>query len=163
MHSWATISHHLEYKQEIAIPSHLKNEFNALSGVFYIADSLFDQFKNARETSIAELLTSVENDTFDLLQEINLDTLKAFIKWKLPERKEADDMEISSLVSILKGEKKGFQDISDILDNDKKLLTEYEQISGWYKKEFNSAEVIEILIFKPYWWVHFVNRQRLRM
>jgi len=92
MHAWATVSHHLDYKQEIDIPSHLKNDFYALSGVFYIADSLFEQFRDARERSINVLAESVEKNRFDLKQEMNLDSIQAFLAWKFPERKfEADD------------------------------------------------------------------------
>jgi len=55
MHAWATVSHHLDYKQEADIPSELKDDFYALSGVFYIADSLFEQFREARAGSIRRL------------------------------------------------------------------------------------------------------------
>lgn len=49
--AWASISHHLDYKQDFGIPSQLKRDFYALSGLFYIADTHFkilrnEQFKN---------------------------------------------------------------------------------------------------------------------
>lgn len=44
--AWASISHHLDYKQEYGVPSHLKRDFYALSGLFYIADTHFKILKN---------------------------------------------------------------------------------------------------------------------
>lgn len=89
MHAWATVSHHLDYKQAVDIPSELKNDFYALSGVFYIADSLFEQFRNARDASLEKLTREVETDRFNLDSEINFDTLKAYSEWKFPESKRA--------------------------------------------------------------------------
>lgn len=40
--AWASISHYLDYKSESAIPSHLKRDFHALSGLFYVADTHFE-------------------------------------------------------------------------------------------------------------------------
>lgn len=39
--AWASISHYLDYKKESEIPRHLKRDFHALSGLFYIADTHF--------------------------------------------------------------------------------------------------------------------------
>lgn len=40
--AWASISHYLDYKNESAIPIHLKLDFYALSGLFYVADTQFE-------------------------------------------------------------------------------------------------------------------------
>lgn len=40
--AWASISHNLDYKNESAIPLHLKRDFHALSALFYIADTHFE-------------------------------------------------------------------------------------------------------------------------
>ncbi len=40
--AWASISHYLEYKKPGRIPDHLKRDFYALSGLFYVADTHFD-------------------------------------------------------------------------------------------------------------------------
>jgi len=49
--AWASISHHLDYKQNHGIPEKLKKDFHALSGLFYVADTHFSllqqkQFKD---------------------------------------------------------------------------------------------------------------------
>jgi len=43
--AWASISHYLDYKNESKIPLHLKRDFYALSGLFYVADTHFEILK----------------------------------------------------------------------------------------------------------------------
>ena len=40
-HAWASISHHLFYKQSDEIPEDQERDFHALSAIFYVADSHF--------------------------------------------------------------------------------------------------------------------------
>ena len=99
MHAWATVSHHLDYKQEVDVPSILRDDFIALSGVFRIADALFEQFRGARERSVKTLMETVKQDQFNLDEELNLDTLKAYLSWKFPDRERGWDTDISALLS----------------------------------------------------------------
>ncbi len=41
-HVWASLSHHLDYKSEATVPSDLRRDFYALSGLFYVADTQFE-------------------------------------------------------------------------------------------------------------------------
>ena len=43
--AWASVSHHLYYKQEDTVPGHLRRDFYALSGLFHVADSQFDSLR----------------------------------------------------------------------------------------------------------------------
>lgn len=45
-HAWASISHHLFYKQSDNVPKDRKRDFQALSALFYVADSHFLWLKN---------------------------------------------------------------------------------------------------------------------
>lgn len=80
MDAWSNISHHLEYKTPEAAPSNLRKDFYALSGLFYLADTHFELFYQDRTTSRKR--TEKSSQTLDgvLNQEINLDTLMAYIK-----------------------------------------------------------------------------------
>ena len=40
--AWASISHHLYYKQEERVPKDLRRDFYALSGLFHVADTHFE-------------------------------------------------------------------------------------------------------------------------
>mgnify|MGYP001114694399 CR=1 FL=1 len=101
MHAWSTISHYLDYKSPHAIPSNLRKDFNALSALFYVADQHFELFfRSSREAKeIAE--KRVENFTERKEEEINLDTLTAYLHNKYPNRKHANPKGISDLVEEL--------------------------------------------------------------
>lgn len=43
--AWASISHHLEYKQQYGVPDHRKRDFFALNGLFYVADTHFEMIR----------------------------------------------------------------------------------------------------------------------
>jgi len=51
MHAWSIISHYLDYKTPNAVPSELKRDFNALSGLFYVADQHFEMFFKSSKAS----------------------------------------------------------------------------------------------------------------
>jgi ppGpp synthetase/RelA/SpoT-type nucleotidyltranferase len=43
--AWASISHHIDYKTKSTMSRRLKRDFNALSGLFYVADTHFALIK----------------------------------------------------------------------------------------------------------------------
>lgn len=86
MDAWASVSHHLEYKQELDIPRDLRRDFDALAGLFYVADTHFEIFKDGIIESRKSLLKTVQLGKFSLDQEINLDSLTAYMQLKFPER-----------------------------------------------------------------------------
>ena len=55
--AWASISHYLDYKNENEIPLHLKRDFHALSGLFYVADTHFEILR--KEVTISQSTTWV--------------------------------------------------------------------------------------------------------
>src|SRR5260370_35528939 len=71
MHSWAVISHYIDYKGDWDVPAHLKRSLNALSGLFYVADEQFEQFYIAR----MQAKTVAKENAAQGASEINLDTL----------------------------------------------------------------------------------------
>lgn len=112
MDAWASVSHHLDYKKQVDIPRELRTDFNALAGLFYVADTHFELFKEGIEESRASLMKTVEQGMFDLDQEINLDSLTAYLQWKFPERKIESVM--SDIVSELR--EHGYQNIRQLDD-----------------------------------------------
>jgi putative GTP pyrophosphokinase len=112
MDAWASVSHHLAYKQEVDIPRELRTDFNSLAGLFYVADTHFELFRNGVESTRAVLLKSVQHDNFDVNQEINLETLSAYVKWKFPERKRV----ITSSIIISELKRYGYANIKQFDD-----------------------------------------------
>ena len=45
MDAWANVSHHLDYKSDRDVPSNLRKDFYALSGLFYVADRHFSMWQ----------------------------------------------------------------------------------------------------------------------
>jgi putative GTP pyrophosphokinase len=99
MHAWAAISHHLEYKSEWDIPDHLKKGLNALSGLFYVADSQYEQLYLARELAREEAGKEAINDQGNIA--INFDTVDAYLKRKFPNREPYSLDSLSELVGEL--------------------------------------------------------------
>lgn len=115
MDAWASVSHHLDYKQNVDIPRDLRTSFNALAGLFHVADTIFELFKKGIEQTRADLMRTVEEDMFDLDQEINLDSLVAYLKWKFPERIERKrDPATSEIIKELR--ECGYQNVRQLDD-----------------------------------------------
>jgi len=128
MHAWASVAHHLDYKQEFDIPSNLKSDFYALSGVFQIADSLFEQFRKAREESMNFLWKASLGEKFDLSAEMNLDTMFAYLCWKFPERETSDMHDASDTLSILRKAKiSSYKELDEIIDLNMEWLLNLEK------------------------------------
>jgi hypothetical protein len=101
MDAWASVSHHLDYKKETDIPSTLKKDFNAVSGLLYAADTHFELFREGIEKSKEQLMESVKSDRLDMNQEVNLDSIIAYLKWRFPDRERYSVSTYSDLVSDL--------------------------------------------------------------
>ncbi|MFH1381299.1 MAG: hypothetical protein ABIH70_00175 [Chloroflexota bacterium] len=128
MHAWATVSHYLDYKSPNAIPSSLRKDFNALSALFYLADSHFELFfrssQEAREAAVgkAERLKDIESE------EINLDTLSAYLQKTYPDRTHSEPRSISELIEELRAV--GYERMSQLhsaLQKSSNAFKAYEQ------------------------------------
>lgn len=145
MDAWANVSHHLSYKSDKDVPSELRKDFYALSGLFYVADRHFEMFYNVSKKSRArmtklfeEAKPSVKSD-----QEINLDSLTAYLMTKLPDRTHADAKDISELVDeLLTGGCKTIGDVDKMLDSTAKAFTKYEK--GKPRTHFLDVGVVRI-------------------
>ncbi len=116
MDTWASISHHLDYKSKDVVPTELKREFYALSALLYIADTSFERFYNKRQESLDVIDEALEKNKFSLNQEINLDTLAAYLQRKYPDRTQPKtSSEIKNLSElIIELEKVGCKKLSEI-------------------------------------------------
>lgn len=154
MHAWATVSHHLDYKQDVDIPSNLKNDFYALSGVFYVADSLFEKFKVEREKSLKKLRNRVKQNKFDFNSEMNLDTMRAYILWKFPDRRmfsfKADFSDLLNDLAVYSI--KDFRTLDTLIEENYAWVIQYEKITGnrRHDKEkpmYTGSGVIRIILY----------------
>jgi putative GTP pyrophosphokinase len=102
MDAWATISHYLDYKSEVDVPSEMRRDFYALSGLFYVADSHFEMFFKERERGQAAITAELKTGKLGLDQEVNLDSLRAYLLLRFPDRKHSEATSVSELVSELR-------------------------------------------------------------
>jgi ppGpp synthetase/RelA/SpoT-type nucleotidyltranferase len=140
MHAWAAISHYLDYKAEWDIPEHLRKSLNALSGLFYVADSQYEQIYNNRQDSKNIVLQESKNEDSD--QGINYDTVHAMLRRLFPERKEAPSVVMSNFVKELIDN--GYTDISSI---EADIGKSFDQIA---KQEEQNKKSMKITRVGPY-------------
>jgi GTP pyrophosphokinase len=112
MHAWAAVSHYLDYKGEWDVPEELKRALSALGGLFYVADSEFEQFYAAR---LASKLQAENKPLQEQDQEINLDTIASFLVQMFPDRSHSDVSAMSELVQEIK--QAGYTSIKEVRDD----------------------------------------------
>jgi putative GTP pyrophosphokinase len=128
MDAWAAASHYLDYKSEVDVPSDLRRDFYALSGLFYVADRHFEMFFDARKTTIAEITSTLGQRSPAWDQELNLDSLRAYLKLSFPDRTQAVGPNASSLVEELRQTgHKSVKDVKVMVDENLKWFIEYEK------------------------------------
>ncbi|HVG32759.1 MAG TPA: hypothetical protein VM911_06755 [Pyrinomonadaceae bacterium] len=130
MDAWANVSHHLDYKSDNDVPSDLRKDFYALSGLFYVADKHFEMFYRVSKQSKKEMeeLFEVASPEIKALQEINLDSLTAYLRAKLPDRKHSDPKSVSTLVDeLLRAGYTSIGEIDRLVDSAQEALEHYEK------------------------------------
>lgn len=88
MHTWSAISHKLLYKRGSDVPSQFTRKLNRLSALIELADEQFDSMKNVKTIYREKLSESREG--FDVLAELNSDSLIALRQYYFADRRYAD-------------------------------------------------------------------------
>lgn len=119
--AWALVAHHLSYKQESDVPKHLRRKLYALSGLFETADDQFQYIRDAREEYQSKVAIAIDHsDNYVMSQEIELDSLLAFLKSQFPDRKIGNTSEVAELVADIKScDINTLQQLQSILDRTK--------------------------------------------
>lgn len=99
MDAWANVSHHLDYKGEASIPSHLKRDFHALSGLFYVADKHFQFF--FEEAVESHRVAAIDVSRGGNTVELNADTVAALLVELYPDREATPTKDVSEFVEEL--------------------------------------------------------------
>ncbi len=135
MHVWSTISGEIEYKSALSVPSHLKRDFYALSGLFYLADLHFELFfRSSRDSRESEEQKDYRTKAV-MGEEINLDTVTTYLKQCYPERTHSDASVVSKLVEELVAS--GYRTIGELNNHLRCSKSAFEQ----YEKEHPLVDV----------------------
>jgi putative GTP pyrophosphokinase len=128
MDAWANVSHYLDYKGESSIPSQLRRDFFALSGLFYVADKHFELFFLQSKQEREETVASLSSSTSDLDVEINLDTMLGFLVARFPDREHSEPPSVSDLVEeLVAAGYKTVADVRDAFDRAERAALAYEK------------------------------------
>jgi hypothetical protein len=126
----------------------MRRDFYALSGLFYVADSHFEMFFKGRERSRTEIATELKTGTLGLSQEINLDSLTAYLALRFPDRDHGDSGSISELVRELHdSEYKSLEQLNDAIDSGYDAFVAYEKaLPPTSGSRFIDVGVVRILL-----------------
>jgi putative GTP pyrophosphokinase len=129
MDAWANVSHYLAYKSDIDVPTNLKRDFHALSGLFYVADSHFELFSRSSSESRQQMVELASVSKLDLgAQEINLDSLSAYLHVRFTDRAHSEAKLVSELVQqLLTAGYKTIGEIAEVVDRTESAFKEYER------------------------------------
>jgi putative GTP pyrophosphokinase len=133
--AWAIINHHLMYKQEQDVPNPLLRKVNSLAGLLEAADYQFDYIRSERKQYTEKVELSLATDQ-GLDQEINVDTLVAFLKHYFLKDYSCDapmeDYEyfVPDILDSIDREKyKTLGDLKNLLDRQAKLIKTLKEIN----------------------------------
>ncbi|WP_404467515.1 GTP pyrophosphokinase family protein [Bacillus sp. RC97] len=101
MHAWADIEHKLQYKKKEHIPKVIQRKFYQLSALFELADEQFEMLRNKKEEIYINSLSKRLVD-FDIKQEMNADTLQAFLDLNCGDRRKKETFTIGLLDELIK-------------------------------------------------------------
>jgi GTP pyrophosphokinase len=125
MDAWANVSHHLAYKGEASIPTELRRDFHALSGLFYVADQHFETFFSGVKALHSDAVTDVGQESVSA--DVNLETLSALLHQRYPDRTHSSRIFVSELVEeVTDLGYTDLQQLADALFKGDALLEEYE-------------------------------------
>lgn len=127
MHAWAEIEHELCYKSEIDVPIQLRRKLNRLSALIEIADEQFEQVRNDKKVYVDKVIPK-QGEEFDLKEEMNVDTLQAFLDVYMPKRARSKS-NAGDLLKELVGAELSFSDILDSYKKSEKYLAEASKIT----------------------------------
>ncbi len=143
-HSWASISHELQYKKTYEIPNILKRKLFRLAGLFELADEQFGELKENHNKIESEVFNEKSTKIVDSNNEINLITIDHFIQksdivTKLLESANESGFLVDSDVEKELSKKSYKQTLSDIIRIVKKL--EIDKISDLEKLLESSIDI----------------------
>ena len=96
MHAWSAVSHYIDYKGDWDVPKDLVGSLKALSGLFHIADSQFEQFSEAR-AKYRQIAESKKSE----LTKVDLESVFIFFQDNYKERYQVKKSNLSSFVHEL--------------------------------------------------------------
>jgi putative GTP pyrophosphokinase len=136
--AWAIIDHHLVYKRESDIPTHIQRKLIGLAGLLETADDQFDRIRQEREEYLDSLEKTAEDEPVFLTSEINRDSVVAYLERQFPSiQMEGFDGQLDTILGEINLKKYGtLQSIHSAI---KPLFSHMERIVGSVKMDSDSG------------------------
>jgi ppGpp synthetase/RelA/SpoT-type nucleotidyltranferase len=161
MDAWAAASHYLAYKTDEDVPSDLKRDLNALSGLFYLADKHFETFFRSRAANLKRLDRALKTRQIGQTRTLDLDTVISFLADRYPEREAPEAGDASGLLRDLK--KAGIGDLASLESllngSEKRFLTHEVKFPPGHgtrkwkkgeKRQFTATGVVRVMLRKDW-------------
>jgi putative GTP pyrophosphokinase len=125
MHAWAEIEHKLSYKSAEQVPDQFRRKLFRLSAKFEEADEQFEELRNGIGDYRAIIQEAVKDVPSFRNQELNLDTLQAFLDTAFPDREIMPDY-TGKLLSEFKKCGMTMSDVIDGYETAKDTMSKFE-------------------------------------
>jgi hypothetical protein len=138
--AWAIIDHHLVYKNEASVPTKFKRRLNTISGMFENIDEQFDRMRIEREAYVKEISEQTQKVEVFHQQEINFETVNAYLKETFPSLPFAASSEhISRVINSISA--CGFKILADLELVLRRTKKARQALSGESPAKFAVAEL----------------------
>ncbi len=150
MHAWADIEYKLAYKKKEHIPDQFKRKLSQLSALLEVTDEQFDFLRKEKEKYREQLISEEvkKSGRFDVNQQMNMDSLQAFLDFYFPDRMKSMEDTIQLLDEIIKfGVSirvlvKGYERVKDNLPTIEMELFKLQKP----EKKFNQIGIVRIIM-----------------
>ncbi|MBX8529304.1 hypothetical protein K5D32_06510 [Pseudomonas cichorii] len=131
--AWAIIQHHMIYKKESEIPTHILRKLNSLAGLFEVVDDQFQRIREQRDSYLTWVRSNLAEESDTSKTELNTDSLIEYLKWKFPKLlPDSWDGQVSLVVNCLQQHE--YKTLGDIERAFKKFDVSIEKIIATLEK-----------------------------
>lgn len=146
MHSWAAVSHYLDYKTPTAMDSEQKQELRAIAGLFYVADQNFERFYQSRLKLTAD--ERAEGSGAD--NRLTFEEFSKLLRLRFPNRRSAPvPVKRKLFQEVLQAGYFGIEPVDRDIRRGKKAMEQYERhkkTSGSLSKDFADVGAVRIAL-----------------
>jgi hypothetical protein len=117
MHAWAEIEHKLNYKSDAQVPIKFQRKLFRLSAKFEEADEQFEELRDGiSEYRKGIITTAKEANKFDVSQELNRDSLIAFLNFHFPDIHNTEKHRIDNVFESMTKNDINFEELEEIIN-----------------------------------------------
>jgi len=149
MHAWAEIQHKLAYKSQKHIAQSMRKEFAFLSAKLEESDFQFERLKNESLRIQDEYKSTLAKKGLEK-EELNLDSLRAFLEYNFPKRKENLEA-VTKLLDQLLEINLNFPQIIDAYEKTREYISNFIEKENLYLTRSGIIRSALYLVNEEFW------------